>query len=90
MLVRVDESGYDRFTADIDQAHTGLRHAADIIVRTHREKAATGNGGGLGARSRGIDGEYVGVVEDQVGLGARGAAGQRRSSRRGRRGAMDV
>jgi hypothetical protein len=62
------------FFADIDLARGGFRCAADVVIRADGQEASAGDGYGLGARSAGILGEDVGVVENQLGIGARGAA----------------
>jgi|HubBroStandDraft_3_1064219.scaffolds.fasta_scaffold312210_2 hypothetical protein len=40
--MRVDESGDDRFAADIDLSHAGFRHCAYFIIRAYRQTASTG------------------------------------------------
>src|SRR5260370_22216329 len=79
MRVGVDESGHNRLFTYIDLARASLRRAANIFIRAHRQESSTGNGHGLRARFGGIDGQYVGVVEDQIGFRARGAPQRQRT-----------
>jgi hypothetical protein len=42
--MRVDESGDDRFAADIDLSRAGFRHRAYVVIRAYPQKGSTGAG----------------------------------------------
>jgi hypothetical protein len=68
MGMRVDKPGQDCASGEVNFPGTSGREVENILIRSDRKNAITGDGDGLSSRIRRIDGEDVRSVQNQARL----------------------